>query len=71
MCGGHHHRRGGEARGFGGRRRGGWRGFPNRDELVERLTGYREHLESELANVQQLLERLADGTEQQPEPGSI
>jgi hypothetical protein len=52
MCEGHrhHHRR------FG---RGG-RGFPNREQLVERLTGYREHLESELRNVQELLERLGD-----------
>lgn len=50
MCGEHHHR------GFG--RRG--RGFPNREQLVERLTGYRQHLESELANVQELLERLGD-----------
>jgi hypothetical protein len=63
MCEGHHHHRR-----FG--RRG--RGFPNREQLVERLTGYREHLESELRNVQELLERLGDpagpGTaEPQPE----
>jgi hypothetical protein len=47
----HHHRRFGRGR----------RGFPNREQLVERLTGYRQHLESELANVQDLLERLGDG----------
>ncbi len=63
MCEGHHHHRR-----FG--RRG--HGFPNREQLVERLTGYREHLESELRNVQDLLERLGDaagpGTaEPQPE----
>lgn len=52
MCEGHRHHH----RGFG--RRG--RGFPNREQLVERLTGYREHLESELQNVQELLERLGD-----------
>jgi hypothetical protein len=46
----HHHRRFGRGR----------RGFPNREQLVERLTGYRQHLESELANVQDLLERLGD-----------
>ncbi len=46
----HHHHRFGRGR----------RGFPNREQLVERLTGYRQHLESELANVQDLLERLGD-----------
>lgn len=54
MCEAHHegeHRR---------RHRRGRRGFPNRDQLVERLTGYRQHLESELRNVQDLLERLGD-----------
>jgi hypothetical protein len=51
MCEGHHHHH---------RRGRGRRGFPNREQLVERLTGYRQHLESELANVQELLERLGD-----------
>jgi hypothetical protein len=62
MCDGHHHRH----RRFG---RGG-RGFPNREQLVERLTGYRQHLESELANVQELLERLGDanGPAADPQP---
>jgi len=55
MCEGHHHHHHGRRR-FG---RGG-RGFPNREQLVERLTGYRQHLESELQNVQELLERLGD-----------
>lgn len=48
----HHHRR----HRFG--RRG--RGFPNREQLVERLTAYRGHLERELENVHDLLERLGD-----------
>lgn len=47
MCGGHHHRR-------------GHRGYPSREQWVERLQGYREHLESELKNVQELIERLGD-----------
>jgi hypothetical protein len=57
MCEGHHHHRR-----FGR----GRRGFPNREQLVERLTGYRQHLESELANVQELLERLGDATGSTP-----
>jgi len=48
MCGGHHHR---GRRGFG---------FPNREQLVERLQGYQEHLQRELKNVEELLERLGD-----------
>jgi len=46
MCGGHH--------------RHGPRGYPSREEWVERLQGYREHLEAELQKVQELIERLAD-----------
>jgi hypothetical protein len=57
MCEGHHHHRR-----FGR----GRRGFPNREQLVERLTGYRQHLESELANVQELLERLGDAAGSAP-----
>jgi hypothetical protein len=53
MCGGHHHH---------GRR--GFRGYPNREQWVERLQDYREHLEGELKNVQELIERLGE----QPEP---
>jgi len=49
MCGGHHHRHG---RGF--------RGYPNREQWVERLQAYREHLEGELKNVQELIERLGE-----------
>jgi hypothetical protein len=58
MCEGHHHHH----RRFGR----GRRGFPNREQLVERLTGYRQHLESELANVQELLERLGDAAGSAP-----
>lgn len=48
MCRGHHphHRR--------------FRGTPNREEWLERLQSHREHLESELRNVQELIERLGD-----------
>ena len=49
MCGGHHHR---------GRR--GFRGYPNREQWVDRLQAYREHLEAELQNVQELIERLGE-----------
>ncbi len=48
MCGGHHHRR----RGF--------RGYPNREQWVDRLQAYREHLEEELKNVQELIDRLGE-----------
>jgi hypothetical protein len=51
MCGGHHHH---------GRR---GRGYPNREQWVERLENYREHLEGELKNVQELIERLGDTPE--------
>ena len=51
MCGGHRHRTA--------------RGYPRREEWVERLQAYREHLEGELRNVQELLERLADAEPQQ------
>jgi len=47
----HHHRRGP----FG--RRGG---IPSREQHVERLRSYREHLVDELAKVDELLERLED-----------
>jgi len=46
MCGSHH--------------RFGRRGVPSREQLVERLEAQREHLEAELKNVQELLERLGD-----------
>ena len=46
MCGGHHHR--------------GRRGYPTREQWAERLRDYREHLEAELKNVQELIERLGE-----------
>ncbi|HEY2776646.1 MAG TPA: hypothetical protein VGI77_01980 [Gaiellaceae bacterium] len=49
MCGGHHHHR-----------RRGFRGYPNREQWVDRLQAYREHLEEELKNVQELIERLGE-----------
>jgi hypothetical protein len=59
MRGHHHHHRFGR------------RGFPNREQLVERLQGYREHLQSELRNVDELLERLSDAPEQPSAPEQI
>ena len=50
MCGHHGGHRG--FRGFGRR------GFPSRGVWVERLEAYREHLEQELKNVQDVIERL-------------
>ena len=49
MCGGHHHHR-----------RRGFRGYPSREQWAERLQAYREHLEDELRNVQELIERLGE-----------
>lgn len=48
---GHHRHSGRGRRGFG---------FPNREQLVERLQRYRQFLEREQQNVEDLLERLAD-----------
>ena len=62
MCGGHHEHGQHEGRGRGFRGFGR-RGFPNREQLVERLQGYQQHLEGELKNVQELLERLGDAPE--------
>jgi hypothetical protein len=50
MCG-HGHR----GRGFGRR------GYPSREQWLERLQGYQEHLEDELKKVQELIERLGSG----------
>jgi hypothetical protein len=49
MCGGHHHHR-----------RRAFRGYPNREQWVDRLQAYRGHLEEELKNVQELIERLGE-----------
>ena len=62
MCGGEHHEHHGRGRRFGRR------GFPSRDVWVERLQAYHPHLEQELANVRDVIERLGPETpEQQPE----
>jgi hypothetical protein len=49
--------------GFGPGRPG--RGFPPREEWLERLQAYRQHLEEELRNVQELIERLGPPSPQQ------
>ena len=46
MCGRTHH----------GRRHG----YPDREQWVDRLRAYREQLQGELRNVEELIERLAD-----------
>jgi hypothetical protein len=56
MCGGHH-RHHGHGRGR--------RGYPSPEQWAERLQAYREHLEHELKNVNELIERL--GEPSQPE----
>jgi hypothetical protein len=64
MCGGHHEHRGRGFRGFGRR------GFPNRETWVERLQAYEQHLEQELQNVRDVLERLG-GNESPEQPTAI
>jgi hypothetical protein len=61
MCGGHHELRSRGRRGFGRR------GFPDRETWVERLRDYEQQLEAELANVKDVIQRLAAGdTPEQP-----
>jgi hypothetical protein len=48
------------ARGFRAPRGFGRRGFPSREEWVERLEAHRERLERDLANVRDLIARLSD-----------
>jgi hypothetical protein len=55
MCGSHGHWR-------------GRRGFPDREQLVERLQRYQEHLDGEQKKVKELLERLADAPQPEPDP---
>ena len=57
MCG--HHR----GHGFG-QHRFARRGFPDREQLVDRLRSYQEHLDREQQKIKELLERLADPQEQ-------
>jgi hypothetical protein len=63
MCG-HGHRGYGHGgrHGFRGFGRGG---FPNREQWLDRLQAYQEHLEEELRNVQELIERLGPSAPQQ------
>jgi hypothetical protein len=61
MCGHGQHRHG-----FGPGR--GRRGFPSREQWVERLEAYRERLERDLGNVDELLKRLRD---ERPETASV
>ena len=69
MCYGEEHRRGRGFAGARGFRAFGWGGFPSRDEWVERLEAHRERLESDLANVRDLIARLKDEPEPRPSNG--
>jgi hypothetical protein len=62
MCHGHEH--GHRRRGFGF----GRRGFPNREEWLERLERYQQHLEEQQANVADIIRRLK---EDKPETASV
>jgi hypothetical protein len=64
MCGGHHEYRGRGFRGFGRR------GFPDRETWVERLKTYEQHLEQELQNVKDVIERLG-GNDAPEQPSQI
>jgi hypothetical protein len=66
MCGGHHHHgRGRGIRGFGRR------GFPSKEVWVERLQAYEQHLEQELSNVRDVLERLGGGNDAPQQTGLV
>jgi hypothetical protein len=43
------------------------RPFPNRQELVERLEAYQRDLEQELADIDDLLRHLRDGSSAEPQ----
>jgi hypothetical protein len=45
-----------------GREHHGRRGYPNREQWVERLRAYRDELQGELENVEELIGRLADAS---------
>jgi hypothetical protein len=51
----------------GGHGRRGHRGYPTREQWAERLEDYRTYLESELKNVQELIERIGTPTPPTPE----
>jgi ribosomal protein L19E len=59
MCGEHHEHHGHRGRGLRGRR-----GYPSREQWVERLQAYRQHLDEEQKNVQELIERLGEAPQQ-------
>ena len=64
MCEGHHeHHRGPGRRGLRGFGRGG---FPKPEAWVERLQAYQAHLEEELANVKDVIQRLGPSEPDQP-----
>jgi len=59
----HHHRGRGPRMFFRG-------GFPNRQELIERLENYQRDLEQQLADIADVLSHLRDrGDEPQPQQG--
>ncbi|HLX21118.1 MAG TPA: hypothetical protein VKR23_13290 [Gaiellaceae bacterium] len=62
MHGHHHHRRG-----FGGPRLFFRGGFPNRQELLERLENFQRDLEQQLADVSDVIAHLRDRPED-PQP---
>lgn len=64
MCREHHHEHH-EGRGHG--RRGFRHGFPSREEWLERLQMHEQRLERDLSNVRELIERLGNGAQPQPE----
>jgi hypothetical protein len=64
MCGHEHREHHGHWRGKGR----GHRGFPSREQWVEKLEAYRERLERDLGNVDELLKRLRD---ERPETTSV
>jgi hypothetical protein len=70
MCGEHHEhgRHGHRGRGFRGF---GRRGFPSREQWLERLQAYQQHLEDELKNVQDVIERLGSGGETPQQTGLV
>jgi ribosomal protein L19E len=63
MCGHEHH-----GHGHGRRHGRGRHGFPSREQWVESLEAYRERLERDLGNVDELLKRLRD---ERPETTSV
>jgi hypothetical protein len=67
MCEGQHHHHG-TGRGFRGF---GRRGFPSKEVWLERLQAYEQHLEQELANVRDVLERLGGSGDAPQQTGLV